>query len=102
MQHEMQHGAWKPHKTVVFYGSDSRQQLGKSLDDSRDFLLSGHGSCRHLIYFPVLYFISYTSGFAVQSVPSQCLAGCPGRNIRQEYQVGLPGKNVREGHLNCP
>nr|DAU14966.1 MAG TPA: hypothetical protein [Caudoviricetes sp.] len=27
MQHEMQHGAWKPHKTVVFYGSDSRQQL---------------------------------------------------------------------------
>jgi hypothetical protein len=95
MQHEMQHGAYKPHKTVVFYGSDSRQQLGKSLDDSRDFLLSGHGSCRHLIYFPVLYFISYTSGAAVQSVPSQCLAGCPGRSIRQEYQAGVSGRNIK-------
>ena len=27
----MQHGAYKPHKTVVFYGSDSRQQLVESL-----------------------------------------------------------------------
>ena len=31
MQHEMQHGAYKPHKTVIFYGSDSRQQLVDSL-----------------------------------------------------------------------
>ena len=31
MQHEMQRGAYKPHKTVVFYGSDSRQQLVDSL-----------------------------------------------------------------------
>ena len=37
MQHDMQHGAWKPHKTVVFYGSDSRQQLVESLVFTRLF-----------------------------------------------------------------
>lgn len=36
----MQHEAYKPHKTVVFYGSDSRQQLNGSLDYSRDFFVA--------------------------------------------------------------
>nr|DAL64459.1 MAG TPA_asm: hypothetical protein [Caudoviricetes sp.] len=43
MQHEMQHGAWKPHKTVVFYGSDSRQQLVESLVCTRLFSFIPHG-----------------------------------------------------------
>nr|DAY47443.1 MAG TPA: hypothetical protein [Caudoviricetes sp.] len=45
MQHEMQHGAYKPHKTVVFYGSDSRQQLVESLVFTGLFSLSFMDIC---------------------------------------------------------
>lgn len=82
----MQHGAYKPHKTVVFYGSDSRQQLGKSLDDSRDFLLSGHGSCRHLIYFP--YFILFLIPRVLQCNPCR-------PNVWPAVRAEVSGRNIK-------
>ena len=50
----MQHGAYKPHKTVVFYGSDSRQQLVESLVFTRLFFF-----CSPWYILEVLVYFKY-------------------------------------------